>query len=220
MTTSSSADLDLTHDPSTGKMPPVQRPTITSLDHDTLEILRVHKQWWKANVGLDMEAMQACFPSGNSFSMFNRNGFTYFGVDELTKLWEHYSQGPPRLIQTVAVVRLVVGGDIAWLGCELKYRRVAPVTDEGHWEPTNVDEIFGSKATEIYHRDDGDGRPEWKMWHFHSGPLHPSDQNRPAFDDSEQTSQLGYNPYGPPLTYTFTLEGHAGQASLEDGIPS
>ena len=202
------------------RMPPVQRPTTTTLDHDTLEILRVHKQWWKANVGLDFEAMQECFPSGNAFSMFNRNGFTYFGVDELTKLWKLYAEGPPRLIQTVAVLRLVVSSDIAWLICELKYRRVSPVTSEDHWEPANVDEIFGSKATEIYHRDDGKGGPAWKMWHFHSGALHPPGENRRAFDDSEQTSQLGHNPYGPPLTYTFTLEGHAGQASLEGGIPS
>ena len=58
------------------------------------------------------------------------------------------------------------------------------------------------------------------MWHFQSGSLHPDGENRPAFDDSDQTSQLGHNPYGPPLTYTYTLEGRAGQASLEDGIPS
>ena len=198
----------------------MQRANITSLDHDSREILRIHKQWWKANVGLDIPSMQACFPSGNALSMFNRNGFNYFGIDELTKVWEHYAEGPPRLIQTVAVLRLVVSSDIAWLLCELKYRRVASVTSESHWEPTNsADQVFGSKATEIYHRDDGNGRPDWKMWHFHSSALQPADQNRPAFDDAEQTGQFGYSPYGPPLTYTYTLEGHAGQASLEDGIP-
>lgn len=202
------------------RMPSVQQPNTKSLDHDTREVLRVHQQWWKANVGLDMAAMKECFPSGDSFSMFNRNGFTYYGVDELTKLWEHYSQGPPRLIQTVAIVRLEVSSDMAWLICELKYRRVSPVTSDDHWEPANADEVFGSKATEIYHRDDGNGQPEWRMWHFQSGALHPAGENRPAFDDSDQTSQLGYNPYGPPLTYTYTLEGYAGQASLEEGIPS
>ena len=198
----------------------MQQPNTKSLHHDTREVLRVHQQWWKANVGLDMAAMKECFPSGDSFSMFNRNGFTYYGVDELTKLWEHYSQGPPRLIQTVAIVRLEVSSDMAWLICELKYRRVSPVTTDNHWEPANADEVFGSKATEIYHRDDGNGQPEWRMWHFQSGALHPAGENRPAFDDSDQTSQLGYNPYGPPLTYTYTLEGYAGQASLEEGIPS
>lgn len=199
-------------------MPPVQRANITSLDHDSREILRIHKQWWKANVGLDMAAMQACFPSGNALSMFNRNGFNYFGVDELTKVWEHYAKGPSRLIQTVAVLRLVVSSDIAWLLCELKYRRVAPVS-EGHWEPADTDQVFGSKATEIYHRDDGNGQPDWKMWHFHSSALQPDGESRPAFDDEAPVDQLGHSPYGPPLTYTYTLEGHAGQASLEDGIP-
>ena len=198
------------------RTPPVQRPNPTSFDHDTSEILRIHQQWWKANVGLDIGSMQQCFPSGDAFSMFNRNGFTYFGVDELTKLWEHYSEGPPRLIQTVAVLRLVVGGDLAWLICELKYRRVSPVTSDDHWEPAGVDQVFGSKATEIYHRDDGNGNPEWRMWHFQSGALHSGEENRPAFDDAEQTNQLGHNPYGPPLTYTYTLEGYEGKASFED----
>ena len=54
----------------------MQRANITSLDHDSREILRIHKQWWKANVGLDMASMRECFPSGNALSMFNRNGFT------------------------------------------------------------------------------------------------------------------------------------------------
>ena len=97
-------------------------------------------------------------PLGEAFHV-QQEGFNYFGVDELTKVWEHYAKGPPRLIQTVAVSRLVVGSDIAWLLCELKYRRVSPVTSEGHWEPTNTDQVFGSKATEIYHRDDGNGKP-------------------------------------------------------------
>lgn len=197
----------------------MQRANITSLDHDSREILRVHKQWWKANVGLDIPAMQACFPSGEAFSMFNRNGFNYFGVDELTKVWKHYAKGPPRLIQTVAVSRLVVGSDIAWLLCELKYRRVSPVTSEGHWEPTNTDQVFGSKATEIYHRDDGNGKPEWRMWHFHSSALQPDGEARPAFEEEDAPTELGHSPYGPPLSYTFTLEGHAGQASLDEGLP-
>ncbi len=124
----------------------MQRLNITSMDRDTREILRVHKQWWKANVGLDFEAMQACFPSGDAFSMFNRNGFTYFGVEELTKLWEHYAEGPPRLIQTVAVLRLAVSSDIAWLICELKYRRVSPVTPDEHWDPANGEALRPAPA--------------------------------------------------------------------------
>jgi hypothetical protein len=195
------------------------RPTISTLDYDRREIIRLHKQWWKANVGLDIPAMQECFPSGMSFSMFNRNGFNYFGIDELTKLWEHYSQGPPRVIQTVAILRLAVSSDIAWLICELQYRRVAPVSDASHWEPVNEGGIFGSKATEIYHRDDGDGRPEWRMWHFHSGPLQSADEPRPGFGNEEPRSGLGASPYGPPLTYTYTLEGRAGQVSLDEGMP-
>ena len=193
---------------------------IGTRDHDAREVLRLHKQWWKANVGLDIAAMQKCFPSGDAFSMYNRNGFNYFGRDEVIRLWKHYQQGPPRIIQTVAVLRLVVSSDIAWLICELQYRRTAPVTDATHWEPTDTDAVFGSQATEIYHRNDGDGRPVWKMWHFHSSALHPLGENRPAFDDAGTTGTFGYSPYGAPLTYTYTLEGQAGQAALYPEHPA
>ena len=155
------------------------------------------------------------FPSGDALSMFNRNGFNYFGVDELTKVWEHYAKGPSRLIQTVAVLRLVVSSDIAWLLCELKYRRVAPVSEE--LVAGNTDQVFGSKATEIYR--DGNGRPDWKMWHFHSSALQPDGESRPAFDD-EAPSTNWAQPTRSAMTYTYTLEGHAGRAILERIPPS
>lgn len=175
--------------------------------HDREAILAVHKRWWAANVGLIVEEMRECFPAGNAFSMFNRNDFTYFGIEELTALWHHYRASvPPRKTQTVAVMRLEVVGDVAWLMSELQYERSGAAPDNGHWEKSQDDSlVFGSKSTEIYHRDDGRGNPVWKMWHFHSSALQPVDQPRPAFDDTLNDRGLGGNPFGEPALHTVNL---------------
>lgn len=177
-------------------------------EYDRQQVIALHKKWWKANVGLDVPSMRQCFPSGMHFSMFNRNSFTYFGVEELTALWQHFRDTgiPPRMTQTVAILRVEVRADTAWVISELTYQRVAPVQTERHWEQPGVNQTFGSKATEIYHRDNGEGVPEWRMWHFHSGPLQPFDEPREPFGDTLTQRGLGGNPYGEPITYTFTLE--------------
>ena len=172
---------------------------------DRRQVIALHQKWWRANVGLDIERMRECFPSGDNFSMFNRNSYTYFGLEEITTLWLHYrATVPPRLTQTVAVLRAEVRGDTAWVISELTYRRTAPADTPRHWEQADG-EVFGSKATEIYHRDDGAGSPHWKMWHFHSGPLQPFDEPRPAFEDTLTQRGIGGNPYGDPLIYTVNL---------------
>jgi hypothetical protein len=56
------------------------------------------------------------------------------------------------------------------------------------------------RSTEIYKRDDGEGRPIWKMWHFHCSPLPPADALRPGFKDTAQSrGGLGSNPWGEPI---------------------
>jgi hypothetical protein len=171
-------------------------------DEDRQDVLAVHEKWWRANVGLDIPSMRECFPSGMNFSMFNRNSFTYFGIEELTSLWQHFIDIgiPPRLSQTVNVVRLEMRGDTAWLCAELTYRRGSSDVNQ-HWEEGDGD-LFGSKATEIYYRDTGDGTPEWRMWHFQSGPLQPWDETRPGFDDTLTQRGLGGNPYGFSISTT------------------
>ncbi len=180
--------------------------TGTGNEADRAAVLAIHQQWLRANVGLDIPAMRECFPAGDRFSMFNRNSYTYFGIDEVTRLWQWFrdTEVPPRMTQTDAILRLEVDGDTAWIVYEMTYARVAPVTSARHWEVLDG-EVFGSKATEIYRRDDGAGRPVWKMWHFQSAPLQPLEFPRPAFDDTLRQRGLGGNPYGQPLVTTVSL---------------
>ena len=43
---------------------------------------------------------------------------------------------------------------------------------------------FRIRSTEIYQRDDGTGRPIWKMWHFHCSPTAGENDARVPFGDS------------------------------------
>ena len=45
-------------------------------DDDAREIRRVHRQWWEANVGLDVEKMSECFAP--DYLMWNLNGHPYY----------------------------------------------------------------------------------------------------------------------------------------------
>ncbi|MCW2523485.1 MAG: hypothetical protein JWO63_1820 [Frankiales bacterium] len=175
------------------------------IEQDRQDVLDAHAKWWRANVGLDIPAMRECFPSGMNFSMFNRNGFTYFGIEELTSLWQHFIDVgiPSRLTQTVNVVRLDVRGDTAWLCAELTYRRGRSEVNQD-WEE-GAEDLFGSKSTEIYYRDTGDGTPQWRMWHFHSSALQPWDEPRPGFEDTLTQRGLGGNPYGLSISNTTDL---------------
>ncbi len=178
---------------------------MTTYEQDREAVLAVSYKWWKANVGLDIPAMRECFPSGKNFSMFNRNSFTYFGIDEITKLWQYFTDNgyPPRLTQTVNLTRVEVWTDTALVAGELSYRR-APSDEQIHWE-SEVSELYSSKFTEIYRRDDGEGNPRWTMWHFQSAPMQPWNEPRMAFGDSLAKGEFGGNPYGLSINYPVDL---------------
>jgi ketosteroid isomerase-like protein len=124
--------------------------------------------------------------------MFNLNGHPYFGMGEKVALWEHYREhtdfvGTP----DVRIMRLEVRGDTAWLACE------ASIEETWFDDPDRAGALL-VRATEIYHRDDGEGRPQWRMWHTHISPLPPADEPRPAFGDTTASRGLGRVPW-PPL---------------------
>jgi ketosteroid isomerase-like protein len=162
---------------------------------DVEEILRLSKEWWEANTDMDVERMLKVFPSpGDEFMMFNFNGHPYYSVDELAALWRWYAERIDLPIQIqVEILRVEVRGDTAWLACE---GHIEPGADQGEWTADSV-ESPDFRATEIYHRDDGAGRPEWRMWHFHSSEMAARDETRMASDDSYDSRGLGWVPWKP-----------------------
>jgi hypothetical protein len=185
------------------------RTLMSTLEKDRAAILEIHRVWWSANVEMDIARMRTCFPVGNNYLMFNYNGHPYFGLEEKIRLWEHYRRvglsltGPP----DVRIIKFEAIGDLAYIADEFE---VSTVLAPGITE--RIDEIQDmltpgiptaerGRATEIYKRDDGEGRPIWKMWHFHCSALPAADAPRPAFNDTSRSrGGLGSNPWGSALS--------------------
>lgn len=176
---------------------------MTTTDQDRNDILKLHKDWWEANAGLDIPRMESVFPDRMSYLMFNLNGHPYFGIDEKVELWRWYQKQLDIKMPDIAIMRLEVSGDMAWLACEGVFP-MRLIGDEGTGSETwQVDEAgdydpFRLRATEVYRRDDGNGNPVWKMWHFHCSPLPPLDEPRPCFGDLARDRGLGWVPTGSP----------------------
>jgi ketosteroid isomerase-like protein len=160
---------------------------------DIAEVLRLSKEWWEANEDMDVERMVKVFPvSGGEFLMFNFNGHPYYGIDELAALWRWYRERIDLPIGIeIEVMRLEVRGDTAWLACE---GRIEPNPEQGEWTADSVGAL-GVRATEIYHRDDGAGNSEWRMWHFHSSATAEPDEERMSAADTYAGRGLGWVPW-------------------------
>lgn len=179
-----------------------------SEQQDREAILELHRTWWEANHRLVIPEMQSVFPSGDAYLMFNLNGHPYFGLEEKTKLWEHY-QGQLDIVEypEIQVMRLTVSGDMAWLACEGIFPLRATGADGLGSETVKVGDGIDRmplRATEIYQRDDGDGNPEWKMWHFHCSPMPSGDEPRPGLGGSQNERGIGGGPGITPLRVTRT----------------
>jgi uncharacterized Ntn-hydrolase superfamily protein/ketosteroid isomerase-like protein len=180
---------------------------VSTQEQDRQEILELHRTWWEANHKLVIPEMRSVFPSGMSYLMFNLNGHPYFGIDEKIKLWEHYQKEIDIVMYPeMEVMRLTVSGDMAWLACEgiFPVREVgAGGTGSATWELANGDyDPFRIRATEIYQRDDGEGNPVWKMWHFHTSPMPDGDEERPGLGGSQNQRGIGYGPGITPIRVT------------------
>jgi hypothetical protein len=175
------------------------------LERDREEILARHKDWWEANNGLDIPRMANCFPKGMNYLMFNLNGHPYFGLDEKVKLWEWYQHELALGMGDIRIMKFELHGDMAWIAVEgvIPLQAIgASGTGSESWQLSEGGDQwdpFRMRATEIYQRDDGEGTPVWKMWHFHASPLPPEDEPRPSIDDTARERGLGTNPWGEPL---------------------
>ncbi|MCI0633096.1 MAG: nuclear transport factor 2 family protein [Actinobacteria bacterium] len=166
---------------------------MSDIAQDETEIRRVHREWWASNVGLDVERMRACFAP--DYLMWNLNGHPYYSLEEKVALFRYYQQhmvptDPPELWD----IRVTVSGDMAYVTSE----GILPVTvtsEEGsgsslidamapRYERRGDQVCFRFRETSVLRRDDGAGKPEWRIWHFHCSPLAAEAEPRPCFGDT------------------------------------
>jgi ketosteroid isomerase-like protein len=167
---------------------------------DEAQIRRVHRQWWAANVGLDVDKMSECFAP--DYLMWNLNGHPYFSLAEKQELFRYYQDHmvptePPELWN----IDVTVDGDMAYLTAE----GILPVvitSEEGsgsatmdgaapHYERRGDLVRFRFRETTVFRRDDGRGNRAWKIWHFHASPLAPPNEPRPGFGDTAGEREAG-----------------------------
>jgi hypothetical protein len=162
-------------------------------EEDVRAILAAHRDWWAGNHGLEVARCRRNFAPGTL--MFNLNGHTYYGLDEMTKVWEYYHDNSEVGLISLWDIRVYVDGDLAYLTSEGIFPKRA-ITQTGSWtggsnipvadEPTDIP----FRETSVFRRDDGVGHQVWKIWHFHCSASAPADAPRPPFDDT-RTSRGG-----------------------------
>jgi ketosteroid isomerase-like protein len=161
-------------------------------DDDVREIRRVHRQWWEANVGLDVEKMSECFAP--DYLMWNLNGHPYRSRDEAAQLFAYYREHlvpdePPELWD----VQVTVASELAYVTAEGMLPFLV-ASDEGgqaavvaamgpRYERRGEIIRFLFRETMVLRRDPSaaDG---WVVSHFHCSPLAPRGEPRPGFGDT------------------------------------
>lgn len=135
-------------------------------ESDSAAILAVHNAWLAANVDLVAESMLGFFPSGDdTYLQFNLNGFTYHGTGDKARLWRNLKGIGAQIsrIGDTAEPTVQVFGDVALLTSEGECEVMLP-TPSGVLESSGVVRF---RNTEFYRRDDGEGSPDWRIWHMH-----------------------------------------------------
>ena len=128
---------------------------------DRKRILELHQQYLDSNLTLDTEALRKLWSENPACVFFNGNGYTYYGIDHWTKLWDFYrdqvkTAEPWRSTDE----RLMGGGDMALLTCE----RICKVDWTGEGEAASfTGGVWKTRSTEVYVREKGD----WRCVHLH-----------------------------------------------------
>jgi hypothetical protein len=173
---------------------------VTNQTSDVEQLLRLHRDWYYSNYNINIPLMRTVFPTGaQNFHMFNLNDHPYFGVDDLADLWSFYAKTGRWGLCEDYVVRVDVSGDMGYVISEGSFPAWVVKDDEGNPLPEDqvVDQTAHYRSTEVYKRDDGEGNPEWKMWHFHCS-TRPPDDEVPAAKTEQDTAKsrgLGNTPY-------------------------
>jgi hypothetical protein len=107
-------------------------------------------------------------------------------------------------------MRVDVSGDMAYVVSEGVYPSYVIKDDDGNLLEERIPMIFDYRSTEVYKRDDGEGNPEWKLWHFHCSTRPPDDEAPAAKtrEDAADRRGLGNTPYskGVKTDYSDVLE--------------
>ena len=165
---------------------------------DEEQILRLHRDWYFSNFNINIPLMRTVFPTGDeNFLMFNLNDHPYFGVDDLANLWSFYARTDEWGLCEDYVMRVDVSGDMAYVVSEGVYPSYVIKDDDGNLLEERIPMIFHYRSTEVYKRDDGEGNPEWKQWHFHCSTRPPDDEAPAAKvrEDAADRRGLGNTPY-------------------------
>jgi hypothetical protein len=150
---------------------------------DIEDILAVHHAWLDSNNGLVVEKMYDNF-ANPGYYQYNLNGHTYKSVDEKVKLWEGLHATDFDLADMTIVEEPIVysDGHLAYLMAIWSARIVGTGTT-GTMVPDPEPVVF--RVTEVYRKDDGQGHPAWRIWHFHASPIASPDMPRFPQDGPE-----------------------------------
>ncbi|HZZ48338.1 MAG TPA: hypothetical protein VFE65_15770 [Pseudonocardia sp.] len=134
------------------------------------EIQRLHNAWFTANGGLHGEMLKDIL-AGEEFFNYNLNGYTYYGLAEMEKLWAPEHMGAAfelRGISNEQNLRIEATETMGWLTVEADVElRMKEPGGSGEMRGDGEVVVMPFRITECYRRDDGTGRSIWRMWHFH-----------------------------------------------------
>lgn len=161
------------------------------IERDRVAILEVSKKWWDANRKFSIPLMREAFVGGDKFHGFNLNGHTYYAIDEWVQLWNYLADvmQPTADPSEAAMaeprdVRLVIRGDMAFLTAESVFTvNVLPTSTSSSslLPPPGQVARIPFRTTEVFVREDHEGNPAWKIWHFHCSPKAPEGERRMGF---------------------------------------
>jgi|SRR5580693_5315150 ketosteroid isomerase-like protein len=139
--------------------------TVTVLEGDAAEIMRLHREFVDANGPLDSSYLRRRVTAApNELVWYNLNGSAYVGRDHIAQLWDTLSAAMDGQAVSAELrdERVEVAGDVAWVTYLSHYR-----ADFGNLGSYNG----GMRSTEVWRRRDG----EWELVHAHFS-VHVPDQ--------------------------------------------
>jgi hypothetical protein len=146
----------------------------TTTTETRTEIQRLHDAWFEANGGLRGEMLKDIL-AGEEFFDYNLNGYTYYGLSEMEKLWSPKHMGSAFELLGITNernLRVEAGDTMAWLTAEADVKlRMKDAAGSGEMRGDSEVVVMPFRITECYRKDDGTGRPQWRMWHFHCSQI-------------------------------------------------